>query len=629
MMKKLLILLYFLNTLLFFAQKDFVHSITQKQQFINLAGKPLTDKFTNIKSVKVVYDFSAKKIYFFNSIKYKYHHNFCEEVLGFSKDLGSFNDESYNATNDRAFLLGNLNYIEKSDDWVLELAASDQMNAQLIQFFFNEVKKNVFFGSKVKFYLSTPRLIALNQKQPLKIPTVYSDFIFQNLTEQSVEKGNAIGILKKYDLKSNPKFYPKENEIIIINSTPEIIPNVKAIIVTEFQTPLSHLVLLAKNRNIPLYVDTEVFGKTKINNLIDKKVELIVTDDNYKIALTSKPIKLTKAKPRITLVKNLEVKDLIHLNKNLPQSPQNIIGSKATNLGLLKIVEKEMKNFKTPEFAYAIPFYYYDEHIKNNHFDKEINDILALPKDSTRLIDERLKALRKTIKKSKVNLELIALITNTLNQQNEFKNFKFRSSTNAEDLAGFNGAGLYDSKSAKLGDSVKTVEKAILDVWASFWNERAFHEREIFNIDHLSCAMGILVHRSFPDELANGVLITKNIYRKEYQGITVNVQKGEESVVKPEIGVTCDEFYVHNFNYLDNKLSVDYRSTSSLNDKKPILKSSEIETLFKISPKIEGKMYSLWKKYKIANKPMPLDIEFKIVGGDRVLYIKQARAYMD
>lgn len=618
-----------MTSAIFFAQKDFVHSITQKQQFINLAGKPLTDKFTNIKSVKVVYDYSDKKIYFFNSVKYKYHHNFCEEVLGFSKDLGSFNDASYNATNDRAFLLGNLNYIEKSDDWVLELAASDQMNAQLIQFFFNEVKKNVFFGSKVKFYLSTPRLIALNQNQPLKIPSVYSDFIFQNLTEQSVEQGTAIGILKKYDLKTNQKFYPKENEIIIINSTPEIIPDVKAIIVTEFQTPLSHLVLLAKNRKIPLYVDTEVFGKTKINNLIDKKVELTVTDDNYKLALTTKPIKIKKAKARITLVKNLEVKDFVDLNKTLPTNPQNIIGSKATNLGLLKMVEKEIKAFKTPEFAYAIPFYYYDEHIRKNHFDKEINEILVLPKDSIRLIDEKLKALRKIIKKSKVDPELIDLITNTLSRQNEFKNFKFRSSTNAEDLAGFNGAGLYDSKSAILGDSVKTVEKAILDVWASFWNERAFHEREIFNIDHLSCAMGILVHRSFPDELANGVLITKNIYRKEYQGITVNVQKGEESVVKPEIGVTCDEFYVHNFNYLDNKLSVDYRSTSSLNNKKPILKSSEIETLFRISPKIEGKMNTLWKKYKISNKPMPLDIEFKIVGEKRTLYIKQARAYMD
>lgn len=76
LMKKILFLFYFLTSVLFLAQKDYVHSITQKQQFINLAGRPLTDKFTNVKSVKVVYDYSAKKLYFFNSIKYKYHHDF-------------------------------------------------------------------------------------------------------------------------------------------------------------------------------------------------------------------------------------------------------------------------------------------------------------------------------------------------------------------------------------------------------------------------------------------------------------------------------------------------------------------------------------------------------------------------
>ena len=67
--------------------------------------------------------------------------------------------------------------------------------------------------------------------------------------------------------------------------------------------------------------------------------------------------------------------------------------------------------------------------------------------------------------------------------------------------------------------------------------------------------MGSLVHRSFPDELANGVLITKNIYRSEYAGITVNVQKGENSVVKPEEGVSCDEFYAHSFNIPNYKMS--------------------------------------------------------------------------
>ena len=69
--------------------------------------------------------------------------------------------------------------------------------------------------------------------------SVYSDFIFKNITEQSIEFGKTVGIFRKYDLQKKEKFNSKSNEIVLINTTPEIIPDVKGIIVTEFQTPLS------------------------------------------------------------------------------------------------------------------------------------------------------------------------------------------------------------------------------------------------------------------------------------------------------------------------------------------------------------------------------------------------------
>ena len=105
----------------------------------------------------------------------------------FNDGLGSFNDQSYNPTNNRKYLLANLNFIEKSDDWVLELAASDEMNAEMVNLFFNEVKKNVYFKDKLKFYLNTPRLMKLKELGKIKIASVYSDFIFKNITEQSIE----------------------------------------------------------------------------------------------------------------------------------------------------------------------------------------------------------------------------------------------------------------------------------------------------------------------------------------------------------------------------------------------------------------------------------------------------------
>ncbi len=542
--------------------------------------------------------------------------------------IGEFNKESYNPTNKRTYLLANINYLEDSDDWVMELAASDEMTAGLINFFFNEVNKNVFFKDKLKFYLNSPHVIGLNSKKMLKIPTVFSDFIFKRITEQSIENASNVGILKKYDLQKKEDFNPKSDEIIIINTTPEFIPTVRGIIITELQTPLSHLVLLAKNRNIPVYVDTKVWEKQSVNNLLGKKVELITKENSYSLKASQKPIPVKKAVKEIILKRDLSVTDLVDLETVTPLNIVNSIGSKATNLGLLKQIQKELKSYKTPEYAFAIPFYYFDQHIKDNHFQDKINELYAIPKDSVKLLEKELKAFRKTVKNSKVNPELLKKIEEKLNAQNDFKNFRFRSSTNAEDMEGFNGAGLYDSKTAIIGDTEKTVEKAILEVWSSFWNFRAFQERDLFGIDHESCAMGVLVHRSFPDEKANGVLVTRNLYRDRYAGITVNVQLGEESVVKPEPGVTCDEFYCHNFNGFGSFV-VDYRSTSSLNSGKPILTETEIKKLFDISPVLERKLYLLWQKRKMAKRSYPLDIEFKYLGDEKQLYIKQARAYMD
>jgi len=627
-MKKLLLFLFLAISVLSYSQDNYVQSIAKKQQFLNLSGKPLTDKFTNMKSVKVVYDYGAKKLYFFNSTRYTYHYDFCLKVLGFNDEIGEFNKQSYNPTNKRTYLLANINYLQDSDDWVMELAASDEMNPGLINFFYNEVSKNVFFRDKLKFYLNSPHVIGLSSKKELKIPTVLSDFIFKRITEQSIENTSSVGILKKYDLQKKEDFNPKSDEIIIINTTPEFIPTVRGIIITELQTPLSHLVLLAKNRNIPVYVDTKVWDKESVNSFLGKKVELITKENSYSLKATQKPIPTKKAVKEIVLKKDFSVTDLVDLETTTPLNIVHSIGSKATNLGLLKQIQKEMKSFKTPEYAFAIPFYYFDQHIKDNHLQEKINALYAIPKDSVKLLDRELKVFRKTVKSSKVNTELLKKIEEKLSAQSDFKNFRFRSSTNAEDMEGFNGAGLYDSKTAIIGDADKTIEKAILDVWSSFWNFRAFQERDLFGINHESCAMGVLVHRSFPDEKANGVLVSKNLYRNQYDGITVNVQLGEESVVKPEPNVTCDEFYCHNFNSFGSFV-VDYRSTSSLNSGKPILNEKEIKKLFDISAPLERRLNLLWQTRKMSKRHYPLDIEFKYLGDDKQLYIKQARAYMD
>ena len=224
------------------------------------------------------------------------------------------------------------------------------------------------------------------------------------------------------------------------------------------------------------------------------------------------------------------------------------------------------------------------------------------------------------------------MVRNKIENFKAFDAYRFRSSTNAEDLEFFSGAGLYDSYSAKKDHDTKTIENAIKKVWASLWNFRAFEERDYYRIDHLSTAMGILVHRSFPDEDANGVVITKNLYNIN-PGFIVNVQFKEYSIVFPEPGILHDQIILYTYS-LDNSrnFTIEYLSHSNIPgfNGKNVLSGKELNEL--------GEYCLQLKKHFFYNVPhtcnclfddFGLDIEFKIDSPNdkRKLYIKQVRLY--
>jgi len=601
-------------------------SLPNYEAYKAFKGKPLSDKFSNIESVKVVYDIRKQKMYYFNSSLILLHFDFVTNYLGYSKDLDVFNNENYSDTDkNRDYLLANLNHIKGTDKWIFELAASDHMPISLIERFFNLVRTSTFIGEKLKFYLNNPEMMEWFQQQKFKISCVKSDYIFGEIKYQEVVRGSNIGILKKYKIKELETIKPNSDEIIILDGTPDILPNVRGIIVNELQTPLSHLVLLGKNRKIPIMAYTDIEKDNNIKKLISKKVELKIAVDTFYIKETTKKIPVQSAGKKKKLIIDNSITELVNLAE-IPKKGVNYIGSKAQNMAYLIAISKETP-FKVPENAHAIPFYFYNKHIQKTSISPLIAELLAFPKkDSTVWINNQLKKIRDTIKKEPIDPELISKL-NLAFKDAKFKNFRFRSSTNAEDLDDFNGAGLYDSKTGILGDSIKTFEKAIKQVWASVWNEASYNERELFGIDQQNIAMGVLVHRSFPDELANGVIITKNIFRENFPGITVNVQKGENSVVKPEKGEICEQFVAYHFNdgKDDTDFDIDYTSNSNLNNNEPLLSRKEMSNIFNVSKKIETKMYRYWRK----NQFHPVDIEFKIVGEERDLYIKQVRPFND
>ncbi|MFT4628319.1 MAG: hypothetical protein ACI8PZ_007014 [Myxococcota bacterium] len=120
---------------------------------------------------------------------------------------------------------------------------------------------------------------------------------------------------------------------------------------------------------------------------------------------------------------------------------------------------------------------------------------------------------------------------------------RFRSSSNVEDIEGFNGAGLYDSATGFLASGMdpegRTVESALQVVWASYWGFEAVEERHRAGVDHGIGGMGVLVHPRFDDthELANAVITTTRLPdgHSDRWAMEVNAQIGAISVANPPV----------------------------------------------------------------------------------------------
>ena len=116
--------------------------------------------------------------------------------------------------------------------------------------------------------------------------------------------------------------------------------------------------------------------------------------------------------------------------------------------------------------------------------------------------------------------------------KDEEKAVIFRSSTNVEDIPGFNGAGLYDSIVVKGLQNLtnKTVIKTTIGkVWSSLWSDRGVKERFILegnnNNKVFIPGMAILVmkHKGY-NSVLNGVALSRNPFRVGLDAIYVNAQ---------------------------------------------------------------------------------------------------------
>jgi pyruvate,water dikinase len=615
--------------------KDFLSRIDCPTDYSYLKGRSLTEKFGQVASVKIVYSIRTEKVYFTNSSLYPFHYNFCSEVLNNPDELSLFNMKNYRSHPSRDYMLVNLNYYSWLDLYGLELMPEDDTDVKELNNLFKKVSALVYFGKKVRVLAMSPEMEKRFASIP-SMPIIRSDDVYKGRQFVSLNKGKAYGHLRKVTVGEIGKTAISKHDIVILDGLPNELPVVAGVLTVPFQTPLCHISLLCQNRNTPNATYRAAWSDPALNALLNKLVCYEVTADSFTIRKASDAEAQawwtkTESRKTIKLAVDTSIKKITGLQA---MSFKNVsaIGGKAANFSELLKIRFDKKPIPLPEGSFAIPFYFYYQHLKENNIKKLVDSILAnasLLNDPQRL-NAGLKKLRDAIKDAPVNKALLEAITTRIKMDGQkFENYRFRSSTNAEDVKGFNGAGLYESKTGSLTDPDKKIEKAIKTVWASLWDERAFAERQYFKIDQHSVAMGILVHRAFGEELSNGVAVTKHLYRKNYPAYTFNAQVGEISIVTPPDSVSCDEGIIGLGRATgSHKISVEYIGRSNLSKDKTVLTYAQVELLAKYLTAIKEHFYYKVEKGRDPNGLMDfgMDVEFKVDAFTGKLYIKQARS---
>ncbi len=426
------------------------------------------------------------------------------------------------------FLLGTVVHHLDQNIYTLALWEGDLASAADVRRVYDKMEATFYLGGEVKYRPNSTRQEDLVASPELAgVPTITNDKLYKDAPYHAFTEGAAVGRLRIVRTGNPAELHFGTDEIVVLTEiVPDITP-VRGLITEHFCTPLAHVALRARAWGIP-HVGMKECSTTYAD--LDGKTVLFEAKREGAVLREATPQDIEAdeqrraGRPAVELPPaDLDAREL----KWLPEirvDEARAYGAKSANLG--EIAHAAIDAFDVPS-GFGIPVVYYAEHLERHGL---------LDRARTLVADERvcsepahreaeLKRLRDDIIAAPIAAELETAIVEMLAARGpEPRRVFVRSSTNAEDLPGLNGAGLYDSIPNVSG--VDEVAHAVKQVWASVWNLRAYDERAHFGIDHEAVYGAVLVLEGV-NASAAGVLITANIFDGgSTNAYTINAKSG-------------------------------------------------------------------------------------------------------
>ncbi len=559
---------------------------------------------------------NKNKIYYVNSQKFRFHKDFL--LANYLIPRGGNVFEDIYIDQNRRFMVGTIAWQAPVEKFTFELWEGDLASGKLIKMAFDTI--NATFFEPVAYKPNSIRQDEASEK--LEIARVSADDIQKNQEYLALNTGEAVGRIHIID-KLDDTVEIGSNEILVLKELPLNLPQVRGIIVAKPSTPLSHVNILAKGWGIPNIYLKDADKLLKESNT--RIVKLTATLTEYKIVPADlEDIKKKFVENRVDAPADLETVKIASL-REIGKKDSITYGSKAANLG--ELIKAKIPNTIVPD-GFAIPYHFYDKFMESNKFDLVVSDFEFNDNfvHNPRYRREKLEEFRATLQKGVMSEELKAEIINKWKTDLGSKPVFVRSSSNAEDLPNFSGAGLYTTvKNVK--EEEKIIE-AVKTVWASLWNFDAYESRVRNFVNQTSVQMGVFVQVGVNMD-SGGVMITKDPFDPENKNaLYVSAVWGHNDPV------TGGKFVPEQLLYNPRSKAVQVLTLSQqesvlkfsedgdliATDEKPnrrVLTDANVRSLVTVADRI--------KRHFGGKKEQ--DIEWGIMGGK--IYLLQARPYIN
>jgi hypothetical protein len=601
-------------------------------------------------SVKFVVDMQAgDAVHFLSNRDWALHYTWIREKIDhqpaldrcsaadaavFDKGWLDFSNKEYFKVEGRRYLLGTLVRYGASGAKTIEFARGDVITGGLMKRAFLDVVARVTDPAGWAIRPQDPGQVVAALAVDGQVPIIDPNAPFRGQTFQPIATAVAFGLLHFVpgaELSDAPL---GPDTIVVTDEVPNDLALVGGIVTEVFQTPLSHVGILSKNRGTPDMALVDARHDPRLAPFLEKLVRLEVRASGFDVreatpAEAQAYWQLQRPPgPLIAPRLDTSVRALVDLEgRGLEDLPS--IGAKAAQLAEAMRIDSKDPNcpglIPTPPGGFAVPLVHSLEHFAASGAADVLARWRAMPTFAVdpRVRDQGLAEVRAAILNHPVDPALVSSIETLAAARFGTARFRMRSSSNTEDLQGFSGAGLYTSISGAIGDPKHRVEDGLRTVWASLWEARAYDERELAHIDHSKTAMGVLVHDAYNQvERANGVAVSRDVLDPTNQSsFTIDAQAGEASVTNPAPGVVSDQLV---FTPYFNPPAA-YRTRSSLADG-PVLTTFEMQRLTCFLGAIRDHFQMVLDPDK-KNRWFTMEVEFKFVGDTRDLVIKQARPY--